>query len=207
MRKPFRIDPRLLIGVFLVIASVVGVFVVVDATRATVTRVVAVEAIAPGETIRADQVRSVEVNLGDHADEYAAAEQLKSESGLVATKPIAPGELIPVSALGDADTSRAAMVVPIAGQLPSSVVVGAQVEVWAAVPGERPGTYAPPNVIVSDATVVRVVEGDDFVVSDDVEVELLVPDSDTATVLSATAAQARIQLVPKYQPVDTQQEG
>ena len=49
---------------------------------------------------------------------------------------------------------------------------------------------------------IRVVEHDDFVVSDEIELEVLVPDGDISTVLSATAAQARIQVVPKFVPVN-----
>lgn len=203
VRSQFRVDPRLIIGLLLVAASIAGVFTVVTAMNTTIKRVVATEAIAVGQPIDTSKLRVIDVNIGDQANQYAASDDISADGQTpIATKPIAPGELIPLSALGDADVSNAAMVIPITGKLPASINTGSTVEIWAAQPGERPGTYAAPAVIVAQAEVIRVVEHDDFVVSDEIELEVLVPDGDISTVLSATAAQARIQVVPKFVPVN-----
>lgn len=137
--------------------------------------------------------------VGGYADRALLTEA--SAESYIATRPIGAGELVPLTALGDADTSSAAVVVSIPGELPGGISTGTTVEIWSAAAGERMGTYDAPQVLVAQAQVIRVIEQDDFVATAQVDVELRIPDDEVATVMSATSNGARLQLVPLHEPV------
>lgn len=192
----------------MVVGAVAGVFVTVQSVTHTERMYVAATDIAPGATLRPEHLREVDVNLADGHAHYLSSEQYSEVSGeLVATQAIRSGELIPRAALGSADASRAAVVVPIAGKISETISTGTAVEVWAAAPAERPGTFAAPTVLVGEAQVVRIVSADEFVVNRGVDVELLIPDEDLAAVLAATSNGAQIQLVPVHTAVTLNEVG
>jgi hypothetical protein len=92
------------------------------------------------------------------------------------------------------------LVVPIEGQLARDLGPGSIVDVWAAA-AVGTGTFAAPTVLVSSATVVRVITPDGLVgTARGSSVELLVPRSTTARVLEAVANAAAIALVPSSLP-------
>ncbi|MFD2675348.1 hypothetical protein [Gulosibacter bifidus] len=158
-------------------------------------------AVAPGERIAPTQLREVEMNLSGGQTQYLRPDAHRDRSDLIATRPIGAGELVPLSALGEQDDSMAAVVLRIDGSVSATITTGSEVQVWAATPGERPGTFAAPEIIVANATVVRTVEQEDFVIRNDLEIEVLVPDTEVATVLAAMANDSKIQLVPVHAPV------
>ncbi|UQN15256.1 SAF domain-containing protein [Gulosibacter sp. ACHW.36C] len=193
-----RVDPRLVIGIVLVAGSIAGVVGVVQSTAQTTTVYALGQAVAAGETITAEQLTAVEVSAATPTELYLTD---ASADSYIATRPIGAGELVPLTALGEADTSSAAVVVSIPGELPGGVGTGTTVEIWSAAAGERMGTYDAPQVIVAEAQVIRVIEQDDFVATAQVDVELRIPDGEIATVMSATSNGARLQLVPIHEPV------
>ncbi|KAB1641156.1 SAF domain-containing protein [Gulosibacter chungangensis] len=200
LRQRIRLDPRLLIGSVLVIASVLGVVWVVSAAKQTVPVYVAAVAIAQGDTISEQSLSLVEVPVAGSNELYLSPESL-SDAAIITTRPIGAGEFIPLSALGAGDDASAPVVVAISGALPENVSTGVAVELWAAAPGERPGTYEPPVVLVQQAQVVRVLESQQLVNNGQVEVELRLPDADLAEVLTALTNGSRMHLVPVFQPV------
>ena len=193
-----RVDPRLIIGIVLVAGSIAGVVGVVQSTVQTTTVYAMGQAVAAGDTITAEHLTPVEVSTATPTDLYLTEAAADS---YVATRPIGAGELVPLTALGNADTSTAAVVVSIPGELPGGVGTGTSVEIWSAAPGERMGTYGAPQVLVAQAQVIRVIEQDDFVATAQVDVELRIPDGEIATLMNATSNGARLQLVPLHQPV------
>ncbi|MFD2759150.1 CpaB family protein [Gulosibacter faecalis] len=193
-----RIDPRLVIGIVLVLGSIAGVVGIVQAAAQTTTVYAVKSAVAAGDALSADALTPVEVSAATPTDLYLTE---VGDGDFIATRPIGAGELVPLTALGDADTSMAAVVVTIPGELPAGVTTGSTVELWSASPGERMGTYSAPTVIVAEAQVVRVIESDDFVATSQVDVELRIPDSEISTVMSATSNGARLQLVPLHDRV------
>lgn len=199
-RARFRLDPRLLIGSLLVVASVLGVIWVVSSAKQTVTLYAAAVPIAQGDSITAETLSVLEVPVAPSNDLYLTPDQL-GESSVISTRPIGAGELLPLSALGVGDDASAPVVVTISGALPENVVTGVAVELWAAAPGERPGTYGAPVVLVQQAQVVRVLESQQLVNSGQVEVELRIPDDDLAGVLTALTNGSRLHVVPVYRPV------
>ena len=98
--RAFWGDARFFLGILLVVASVAGVWFVVAASRQTVPAFAASRTIVPGEAVSSDDLRLVDVSLGQLGDAYLAPDALAD--GLVATRTIESGELVPESAVGEA---------------------------------------------------------------------------------------------------------
>ena len=199
-KRRFWFDPRFAIGLVLVVASVAGVFVVVSSAD-TSTRVYAArDALAPGDTIDAGDLVVSSVRLASVDELYLVPGDVPDD-GLVVTRTVAAGELVPASAVGArAGVSLASVVITLGGQLPASVKPGSTVDLWAA-SEEETNLFGPPVVIVSGATVVRVIESDGLVASDNAaSLELLVPRLRIARVLEAVANDDAMSIVPASIP-------
>jgi hypothetical protein len=198
--RSFWFDPRFGIGVALVLASVLGVLWIVSTADHTVSVYSASAELSPGQRIHASDLVVQSVRLGGVGDKYLTRSDVP-DAGLVVTRSVAAGELVPVSAVGAAaGVDIASVVVNVRGQLPQSVVSGTVVDLWSARATEQ-GAFGPPSVLVASATVVRVVEPDGFVAGGGQSVELLVSRSKTASVLEAAANQDAMSLVPVALPV------
>lgn len=100
-RRSFRFDPRLAIGGVLVIASVAGVYAAIAAADRSVLVYAAGSTINPGDRIYADDLQPTSVRLGEAAGRYLLPDGVPSE-GLLVTRSVAAGELVPTSAVGSA---------------------------------------------------------------------------------------------------------
>ena len=200
-RKRVWVDPRLAIGVVLIAASVIGVFSIVSVADASEQVLTARDSLAPGDRVYADDLVAAQVRMPGATDLYLVASDVPDE-GLIVTKSIASGELVPASAVGSAAALRlASIVVSVNSALPASVKPGATVDLWAA-RLEQTNDYGPPSVIVSGATVVRVIESEGLVSSGNVTtVELLVPRNRIARVLEALANADAMSIIPSAIPV------
>ncbi len=194
-------DPRLAIGLGLVVLSVLGMLWLVSTTDTSVPVFAARSALSPGDRIDARDLVIQSVRLDGAESRYLARDDVP-DAGFVVTRPVSAGELVPVSAVGDpAGVRLAAVVVSVRGGLPQSITVGASVDLWSAHASEN-GVFGPPAVLVSSATVVRIVESEGIIAQrGDESVEVLVPRAKTALVLEATANDAAISLVPVSIPV------
>lgn len=152
LSRPRWLDPRLLGGVLLVLLSVVvGAKVVADADRRV--EVWSVTRDLGADTRLADgDLRATAVNLSGSTGRYLSAAQ--DLDGLVLTRPVSHGELVPVAAVaraGDGEQRRLAIEVDrfgVAGLKKGQVV---DVFVVRETPsGERP---APPELVLSGVTV------------------------------------------------------
>ena len=200
-RSRFWFDPRFAIGVALVIASVAGVFAIVNSADTSELVLAARSPLVTGEIVSADDLVATSVRLDGAREAYLVASEVPDD-GLVITRPVAAGELVPASAVGSIEGLRqASVVISVNGQLPASIGPGATVDVWAAKQLES-GVYGPPIVVVSTATVVRIVESDGLVVDESSgTVEVLVPRLNIARVLEAIANDDSLSLVPTSIPV------
>ena len=200
-RRRFFVDPRFLIGLLLVAASVGGVLAIVSTADSTIRVYTARDAISPGDRIDAGDLVEVSVRL-DAADLYLLPGDIPDD-GLVVVKAVAEGELVPTSAVGlVAGLRLASVVVTVAGQLPASVGPGSTVDLWAASQQET-SSFGPPSVIVSGAMVVRQLESDGLVSSGDASsLELLVPRSKIARVLEAIANEDALSVIPSSIPAE-----
>jgi flagella basal body P-ring formation protein FlgA len=202
-RKPrsFWFDPRFAIGIALVVVSVLGVLGIVATADSSVQVFVARSALVPGDRVDAGDLLATSVRLGDLDAKYLRAADVPS-GGLVVTRAVSAGELVPASAVGArAGVRVASVVVAVQGTLPKSVVAGAVIDLWSASRGED-RSYGPPAVLASSVTVVRVIASDGMVSARDGDsVELLVPRNRIARVLQAIANEDALSLVPASLPV------
>jgi hypothetical protein len=214
-RRSFWIDPRFVVGIVLVVVSVLGVDALVNAANASVNVLAARSALTPGERVHATDLVPTSVRVGRTAGLYLQAADVPS-AGVVVTRAVAAGELVPHSAIGsEAGTLLTSVVVSVDGALAASIAPGSRVDLWASQPadaadtgadGTAPadggaGAYAAPTVLVSSAIVVRLVDQKNLVASNGSSVELLVPKSDTASVLDAIANGAVLNVLPVDLPV------
>jgi len=194
--RSFWFDPRFAIGIVLVIGSVVGVLAVVSTADSSVQVYAARSTLTPGDRIAADDLSVRSVRLGELRAKYLGAGEIPS-GGFVVTRAVPVGELVPASSVGNpAGVRVASVVVTVRGELARSIAASLVVDVWSAAVTEN-NDFGPPSVLVSSATVVRVIEPKG-IISDrgGSSVELLVPRSKTARVLEAIANQDAISLVP-----------
>ena len=193
-RRAFWGDARFFLGVLLVIASVVGVWLVVTSARQTVPVYAAAHTIVPGEAIGEGDLKVVDVALGTLSGTYLAAGDLGD--AVVATRTIEAGELVPEASVGDPDSARTtSIVVRSAVDVPASVEAGTVVEVWAA-PLLEQGAYDEPRVLVADATVVSVTRDDSMIGGGAAALELVIPRADVAATLAAMADESALSIVP-----------
>lgn len=195
-----RIDPRLVIGVLLVVIAMVGAVSTVLSVQRTQTVFALSQPVASGQVIPAEALIPVSVTDDERVSLYLAPGN-RPEGELTATRPIGAGELVPLSGIGDADTSLTTVVVPLTGSLQQQIGVGSGVELWAAMPSDRPGEFAAPEVLAPATQVVRIIEQERMVGAGEREIELLVPARILPTVLSAVANGAQLMVVPTSRPV------
>lgn len=192
--RRFGVDPRLGIGVGLIIASIVGVWSVVQAADRSSPVFVASSTLSVGDTITGDDLSVAHVRLESAAGRYLTT---IPDDGLVVTRTIFEGELVPRAAVrADAEVQVSAVVVESAIAIAGSVEPGSRVDVWAAEQQED-GSFTPPTVIVSGASVVRVVEQQGLVSTGSGDtVEILVPTGTVAALLAALSGESAISIVP-----------
>jgi len=198
--RAFALDPRLAIGIVLVVASIVGVVSLVATADDSIDVYAAASPLNPGDRVMSGDLVVRSVKLNESSELYIHRGDLPVE-GFIATRSIGAGELIPSSSLGSHEgLSLTAVVVSPQGGLATTVSSGASVDVWASAELED-GRYGAPGVIISAATVVRLVEDDSLVSSARGNaIELLVPRSRVARLLEAMANGDVLSVIPANLP-------
>jgi hypothetical protein len=194
------LDPRLVIGLALVVGSVAGVVTIITSTDRSVQVYAARGPLSPGDRIDANDLELQNVRLDVGSAVYLTPSDIPHR-GIVVTRSVSEGELIPVSATGSvAGLTSTSIVLSVDSQLAASIRSGAVVDIWAGAEIEN-GVFGPPIVIVSDATVVRLVSSDSIVGGGDTTaVEVLVPKLNVAQVLEAVANDDAISIIPANLP-------
>jgi hypothetical protein len=199
-RRAAWFDPRFAVGILLVAASVGGVYVVVSAADHTTTVYAAPGPLAAGDRVTAGDLVAAHVRVAG-ADRHYLTEQRMPEAGVVVTRAVGAGELVPLSAVGRVGSATSTrVVVTVRGALPASVGPGVSVDLWSAERLEHDG-YGPPAVLAGTVTVVRLVDATGIVTADTVSVELQVPRRTVAAVLQAQANGDALSVVPASTPV------
>jgi len=195
-RRPGWRDPRLLVGLVLVAASVaLGAWAVGSAGR-TVPVLAASDALVVGRPLAQQTLVVRQVRLAEADGLYLNADAELPED-LVVTRAVGPGELVPVAAVSTArDLGLREVAVDAPGPLASTVVQGASVDLWY-VP--EPSTAAPlpaPRRLAGGLAVAQVsVPTGALSVGAGATVHLMVPVEDLAGVLAAIAADGTIEVV------------
>ena len=195
LKRPSWKDPRLLVGVLLVLASVVGVISLVGSADRTTEVYAARDSIAVGEKLTADNVIRAKVRLGETEENYVTVESGLPE-GLVAVQRIGKNQLVPKESLGKVDAlDRKPVAVTIEETLPAQAVAGTRVDVWVALPDARNG-FSEPKMLLSGAEIAQVSTGSTALGSSRSTVLMvLVADSQMPALLGAQANQAKISVV------------
>jgi hypothetical protein len=213
-------DPRLLLGILLVVGSVAGVVGIVTMSDRRVTVYAAASPLAPGERIDRGDLVERHVALDGSDGLYVGRGEIPA-GGLVVTQPVAEGQLLPTSAVGSRQgVGSTTLVLQLATRVSGAVTAGAPVDLWAAPdPDATRGTTtvaddsdavgadvidaSAPSVLVAGATVVRVLDasGSFAVDAKGSVVEVLVPRARVARVLQAIADGDALALVPAGLPV------
>lgn len=195
-RTRFWFDPRFAIGLALVVASVAGVYAIVAGTDRTTAVYAARTPLAVGDRIDASDLVATRVRLGEAGELYVTPGRLP-ENGLVVTRTIAAGELVPAAAVGTrAGVSVTSIVVDLRGKLAAATEPGSVVDVWSARQTEH-AKFGPPAVLVGHASIVRIIEPTGLIAADGGQsVEILVPKRAVAAVLESIANGDAIAVVP-----------
>jgi hypothetical protein len=152
-----------------------------------------------GDHLTKTDLVETRVRLGGAADLYLSP---TVALGLLVTQTILAGELVALSAVGEAAGElTTSVVVDVPGRLASRVVSGSVVDIWSA-RATGPGEYAPPTILVAQAVVVRIVIPTGIIAADNGQsVELLVPKANVADVLEAIMNGDALAIVPVNTPV------
>lgn len=188
-------DLRFFIGLALIALAIAGVWLIVGAAKQTTPALQAVRTIVQGEPLTSADVRVVDVALGSVGPGYLTPATL--EPGLIATRTITQGELVSTSAAADADRGRTtSVVVQSAVRVPSGVIAGSVVEVWAAAPRTDGKGFAEPRILLSEATVASVARDDGPLAAKSTSLELVVDRTRVGDVLAAISDGSSLSVVP-----------
>lgn len=195
LKKPSWKDPRLLLGVMLVLASTAGVVALVGSADQTTEVFVVDENIPVGTPVSAEDLAVLPVRLGDISGAYLPAADGIPENA-VATSLLRRGELVARSDLGTADgLDRKPVGLRVDDLLPSGTQAGSRVDVWVAMPDERNGFKEPQQILtaaeISELTVDESVLG----ATRSTQILVLVEDTDLPGLLSAQSNGAKIAVV------------
>jgi len=194
-KKPSWKDPRLLVGILLVLASVAGVVSLVAAADQTTEAYAANESIAVGELLSQEKLHRVKVRLGD-VEEYYLTPEGGFGAGLVAVQRIGKNQLLPHESFGRPDAlDRKPVAVTIDEALPPQAVAGSRVDVWVALPDTRNG-FNEPTLLLPGAEVAQLTPGSTALGAQrSTVVMVLVADAQMPKLLGAQANKAKISVV------------
>jgi hypothetical protein len=195
LKRPSWRDPRLLMGVLLVLVSVAGVIFLVNSADRTTEVYAARDGIGVGEALTPENVVRAKVRLGETGQHYIPVESGLPE-GVVAVQRIGKDQLVPRASLGEVDKlDRKPVALTIDEALPSQAVEGARVDVWVAQPDAKNG-FSEPKLLLPGAEIAEVTAGSTALGSTKTTVLMvLVEDNQMPALLGAQANKAKISVV------------
>lgn len=195
LSKPSWKDPRLLIGILLVLASVAGVVALVGNADSRVPMYSARDALVVGQKITAESFTVVQVQLGDVDGKYLDPTD-ELDVNAVAVRMVPKGELVSRTSIGRIDAlDRKPAPITITEPLPKEVVVGAYVDVWVALPDDRNG-FVEPVLMLPGAEVASLSAASGTLgASKNMALMVLVTDAQMPKFLGAVANKAKVSVV------------
>lgn len=206
MSAPSWRDPRLLLGLLLILVSVVVGASVVGRARDTTGVWALAHPVGAGASITEADLRVVQVHLDPATLARYVPADADTARGAVALRGLAAGELLAVDSLGRVgDLTSRPVTVPVAGNVPRGVVEAALVDVWV-VPSTSSAVTTTtattaeagePQRLVEAAEVTAVVDGAGALASrSGADVQVLVPEGALPAVLRAISQDDDLVLVP-----------
>ncbi|WP_291278665.1 hypothetical protein [Galactobacter sp.] len=189
-------DPRLLIGILLILASVIAVAWLVRSSQHTTPMWSAAVDLAVGQEVTGEDLVAVDVRLGKAGDRYLAADAAP-QPGTRVLAPIAEGELIPVNGVGRPDPAgRRALAVTVEGERPVGVERGSRVDVYATRAGTVGGEAGTSSVLLSGVEVTTLHTAEATIgATMSTTIEILVPPESVADFIRARGAGQRMDVV------------
>jgi hypothetical protein len=186
----------LIIGLVLVAASIAAVVGIVTASDEGEDILAAPRRLSAGEHITADDLEVRRVSLGVDGHGYLRPGDVPAE-GLVVSRTIGSGELVPLAAVGDArGPSATTVVVTLSTAIGATVRPGDSLDLWSA-PALDAGRFGAPAVIASETQLVRVIADEGIVSTAQAgQIELLIARRDVARILHALANGDALSAVP-----------
>lgn len=215
LRRPGWRDPRLLLGIVLIGASVALGSGLVSAAGRTTPVYVADGPLVAGEPVQVDRLLVREVRLQEGLDRYLRADE-DLPADLVTTRTVGDGEIVPLSAVArGSDLDVRPVAITPSAPLTSAVVEGSTVDLWFVPAPDGPfaegsggagdgstaatDTAAPaaePRQLAAGLTVAEVSEpGGALVVGTSMTVHVLVPVDQLPALLTALAADGSVEVV------------
>ena len=199
LRRPSWRDPRLLIGLVLLLTSVaVGARVVALADH-TVPMYAARTTLPTGTPLTAEVLKVVRLRLAGTDAGYLDARR-SLPAGQVVVRTVGAGEVVPLASIASAAELQFRPVsIPIDGAAPAGLAAGGLVDLWASVKRRDAvgGGYEEPQRIARTVEVFDVRSpGTGLSASRTATVDVLLPDEGLAPVLDALANQARVVVLP-----------
>lgn len=157
--RPGWRDPRLWIGVALVVASVLVGARLVGSAQETTEVWAARSDLAVGQPVTTDDLVRTRVHLAEEIrDGYLAADEEPPEDGRL-TRPVGAGELVPAGAFEEATAGLIEVPVQLTAELvPDGLAVGQLVDVWVDTGSEGAAASGP---VLDDVVVLAVPQVDD----------------------------------------------
>ncbi len=195
-RKPSWRDPRLLVGLLLVLLSVMGVVLLVATANRSEPYYVAAQDLAVGQRITREDLTTVDAHLQDSAERYVPGSRDLQENAVV-TQRVARGELVPAASVGTADAlDRTPVGIALETPIPAEAGPGSHVDVWVAQPRPTGRGYLEPKKLVKAAEIARVDTKDTALGgTGGVTVHVLVRQSQVGPLVDALGNDAKVTLV------------
>ncbi|WP_421084607.1 SAF domain-containing protein [Rothia nasimurium] len=196
-KKPGFKDPKLVIGLLLILVSVVGVVGIVRFANKSEPFYMASSDIKIGDALTSANLKVVDVQLGESAGHYVRADVELTE-GTVAMQPIKSGELIASSEITDElKDGRRLTTLLMDHYAVAGFSSGDLVDVWVSFKREGSNDYEAPQSLVSHAEIHSITAQESIIGgTGKTAVELWVNADQLSQVLSASNGGAAINLIP-----------
>ncbi len=202
LQKPSWRDSRLLIGILLaLLATTVGAKVIAAADD-RVAMYAAAQTLKPGDRLTADNLKPVDVQLGDAGRVYLSATAALAPDRF-AVRQVPQGELVPLDAVGSqADVSVQPVTVVVDARSATSLKGGSVVDVWVS---ERDTSTTQERYLEAKLALERVSVGAlppdqsrfaAAAAAASAAVQVLVPREKVQAVIAASDKRSRFTLVP-----------
>lgn len=154
--RPGRRTGVFLASSLLVVGSIVGAWVLIEQSKTTEVFLVTKQNLASGTSLTASDLDQIPLSMFEISGSYLQPDALVD--GLVLTRPLAAGEVVPVSALTTAElTNWSNVVLTPALELSSQIEVGTKVSIWSS-PHLDFQTFGEPDLLATDIEVVKIIE-------------------------------------------------
>lgn len=197
LQKPTIKDPRLIIGVLLIIFSMTAVGLVLKAGNKTETYLVAKNDISVGQKLSADDVVPVEAKMED-TQKSVYFTNLEDISGQYATAYIKAGKFLGTTDLENPSSdSRRKVTVVLESNAAAALNNGDRVDIWVARPKENSQEFESPQTIMVGAEVSGKTSDESLIGgTGKTAVTVLVLDDALPQLLEAVNNESKINLIP-----------